>query len=377
MKNYKRIIIKIGTSVLTSGSPKLDRPKMVNIVSECTDLHRQGVEIIIVSSGSIAVGKHRLGFPELPATVASKQLFAAVGQSRLMQVWEQLFEIYGLQVGQILLTRGDIEGRSRYLHARDTLDALLSQQVIPIINENDAVATEEIKLGDNDNLSAMVTMLADADLLIMLTDQPGLFTSDPTKNPDAKLIEEVNNINEIADIDLSSSKSGLGTGGMITKLKAADYARRAGADVVIAAGGAENVITRVFHHESLGTRFPAISTPLESRKRWILTRASTGKLFIDSGAARALTQSGRSLLPAGILSVAGNFVRGETISILNKNKDELARGIARYSSEDMTKIKGTQSDEIMEVPQSTSFRRGHDSAHPSPRFSRCPQRRGL
>ncbi len=246
MNNYKRIIIKIGTSVLTGGSPKLDRPKMVNIVSECAELHKQGVEIIIVSSGAVAVGKERLGFPELPAIMASKQLFAAVGQSRLMQIWEQLFEIYGLQVGQILLTKSDIEGRSRYLHARDTLDALLEQRVIPIINENDAVGTEEIKLGDNDNLSAMVTMLADADLLIMLTDQPGLFTSDPRSNPDAKLIAEVNSIDEIADVDLSPSKSGLGTGGMITKLKAADYARRAGADVVIAAGGAEKVITRIF-----------------------------------------------------------------------------------------------------------------------------------
>ncbi len=349
MKKYKRIIIKIGTSVLTSGSPQLDRPKMINIVSECAKLHQEGVEIIIVSSGAVAVGKHRLNFPKLPSTVASKQLFAAVGQSRLMQVWEQLFEIYGLQVGQILLTRGDIEGRSRYLHARETLNALLNQRVIPIVNENDAVATEEIKLGDNDNLSAMVTMLADADLLILLTDQPGLFTADPTKNPDAKLIEEVNSINEIANIDLSSSKSGLGTGGMITKLKAADYARRSGADVVIAAGAAPNVITRVYQKEMLGTRFPAISTPLERRKRWILTRASSGKLFIDGGAERALTQNGRSLLPAGISHLTGNFVRGETISILNKNEEELARGIVRYGSEDMKKIMGMQSDKIAET----------------------------
>jgi len=349
MNNYKRIIIKIGTSVLTSGSPKLDRPKMVNIVSECAELHRRGVEIVIVSSGAVAVGKHRLGFPELPATMASKQLFAAVGQSRLMQVWEQLFEIYGLQVGQILLTRSDIEGRSRYLHARDTLNALLGQRVIPIINENDAVATEEIKLGDNDNLSAMVTMLADADLLIMLTDQPGLFTSDPRKNPDAKLIAEVNSIDEIADVDINPSQSGLGTGGMITKLKAADYARRAGADVVIAAGGAPKVIMRIFDKESVGTRFHAISTPLERRKRWILTRSSPGKLIIDRGAEKALLQDGRSLLPAGILTVEENFKRGETISVLTKDKGELARGIARYGSEDLLQIKGKQSEEISEI----------------------------
>ncbi len=349
MKPYKRIIIKIGTSTLTGGSPQLDRPKMLDIVRECAELHEKGVEIILVSSGAGAVGRHRLGFPELPKTVASKQLFAAVGQSRLMQVWEQLFEIYGLQVGQILLTKSDIEGRSRYLHARETLNALLRQRVIPIINENDAVATEEIKLGDNDNLSAMVTMLADADLLVMLTDQPGLFTSDPRKNPDAKLIEEVNSIDEIANIDITPSQSELGTGGMITKLKAADYARRAGADVVIAAGGAENVITRVFRHESLGTRFPAIATPLERRKRWILTRSSPGKLIVDSGAAKALLQNGRSLLPAGILRVEGDFIRGETISVFTKDKKELARGIARYGSEDFHQIKGKQSEEIAEI----------------------------
>ncbi|MBT3189319.1 MAG: glutamate 5-kinase [Anaerolineae bacterium] len=349
MTNYKRIIIKIGTSVLTSGSPQLDRPKMINIVSECAELHKQGVEIIVVSSGAVAVGKHRLGFPELPGTMASKQLFAAVGQSRLMHVWEQLFEIYGLQVGQILLTRSDIEGRSRYLYARETLNALLAQGVIPIINENDAVATEEIKLGDNDNLSAMVAMLADADLLIMLTDQPGLFTSDPTKNPDAKLIEEVNSIDEIMDVEISPSESGLGTGGMLTKLKAADYARRSGADVVIAAGAASNVISRVFQKDSVGTRFPAISTPLERRKRWILARASAGKIFIDSGAAQALVKNGRSLLSAGVLKVEGQFKRGETISILNQNNEELARAIAKYNNEDLDKIKGKQSDEITEI----------------------------
>ena len=348
MNHYKRIIIKLGTSTLTGGSPQLDRPKMLDIVRGCAALHQQGVEIILVSSGAVAVGKHRLGFPELPATMASKQLFAAVGQSRLMQVWEQLFEIYGIQVGQILLTKSDIEGRSRYLHARETLNALLDQKVIPIINENDAVATEEIKLGDNDNLSAMVTMLADADLLILLTDQQGLFTSDPRKDPEAKLIEEVNAISEIANIDIMPSQSGLGTGGMITKLKAADYARRSGADVVIAAGAAPNVITRVFNGESVGTRFHAIASPLERRKRWILARASAGigKLIIDNGAAQALTKQGRSLLPAGILTVEGQFVRGETISILNQEKAELARGIARYSSEDILQIKGLRSEEI-------------------------------
>ena len=297
MTKYRRIVIKIGTSVLTGGTRNLDQPRIIQLVSACADLHLLGLEIILVSSGAIAAGKQRLGFPDLANTMANKQMLAAVGQSRLMQIWEQLFSIYNLQTGQILLTRGDIESRSRYLNARDTLNALLAQSVIPIINENDAIATEEIKLGDNDNLSALVTMLSDADILILLTDQPGLFTSDPRQDPHAQLIPEVNNIDEIAGIEIGQSGSGLGIGGMVTKLKAADYARRAGADVVIAAGTMPNVVTRIIHGEAVGTRFPAITSPLESRKRWILARSSPGKLFIDPGAAQALSNGGRSLLP--------------------------------------------------------------------------------
>ncbi len=349
MNSYQRIVIKIGTSVLTGGTRNLDQPRIIQLVSSCAYLYHQGYEIILVSSGAIAAGKQRLGFPELPNTMANKQMLAAVGQSRLMQVWEQLFSIYSLQTGQILLTRGDIESRSRYLNARDTLDALLEHGVIPIINENDAIATEEIKLGDNDNLSALVTMLADADILILLTDQPGLFTSDPRLNPEAQLIAEVNNIDEIADIEVGHSGSGLGVGGMVTKLKAADYARRSGADVVIAAGTMPNVVTRIVQGEAVGTRFPAITSPLESRKRWILARSSPGKLIVDKGAVQALRQGGRSLLPAGIVTVEGNFKRGESVSILAPEGIELARGITRYSSKDLTSIKGQQSEKINDI----------------------------
>jgi glutamate 5-kinase len=350
MPQYKRIVIKFGTSVLTGGTPNLDRPRIMHLVSQCADLYCQGHEIILVSSGAIAAGRQYLSIDRLPDTVAIKQMLAAVGQSRLMQVWEQFFDIYDIHVGQILLTREDVESRSRYLNARDTLDALLDHGVVPIFNENDAVGTEEIRLGDNDYLSALVTLLSDADLLVMLTDQPGLFTADPRLDPNAKLIPEVNGIDEIANLQIGNTRTKLGTGGMITKLKAADYACRAGADVVIAAGITHNVISKIAAGESVGTRFPAIATPIESRKRWILAgSAPTGVLTIDEGAVRALKGSGRSLLPAGIQSVGGSFRRGETVHIQSPDQKELARGIVRYSSKDLALIKGRQSEEIPEI----------------------------
>ena len=346
---YQRIVVKLGTSVLTGGTPKLDHPHMVELVRQCAELYKQGKDIIICTSGAIAVGRHRLGFPEIPNTVANKQMFAAVGQSRLMQMWERYFEIYGIHVGQILLTRADVTNRKRYLNARDTLQTLLENRIVPVINENDAVATEEIKVGDNDNLSALVSTLAEADLLLLLTDQPGLFTADPRTNPDAQLISEVNKIDETVKALAGGSVSGLGVGGMATKLQAADVARRAGADVVIAAGSAPNVIARIASGESVGTRFPALENPLENRKRWIFAgRKPQGCVVIDAGAARALLENGRSLLPAGITAVTGTFERGDTICIEGANGQELARGISRYASGDLQKIIGLRSDQIEE-----------------------------
>lgn len=274
-------------------------------------------------------------------------MLAAVGQSRLMGRWESFFDIYAIQVGQILLTRADVENRRRFLNARDTLQTLLEHRIIPIINENDAVATEEIKVGDNDNLSALVALLAEADLLLLLTDQTGLFTADPRTDPNAQLIPEVYTIDESLRRLAGGSVSGLGVGGMATKLQAADIARRSGTDVVIASGRTANIIERVVSGENLGTRFVALASPLEKRKRWILAGPKpSGRITMDQGAVQALTKEGRSLLPAGICQVSGEFERGDTVLLFALNQAEIGRGIVRYSSRDLGRILGCQSDEI-------------------------------
>lgn len=344
---HRRIVVKLGTSVLTGGTARLDRAHMVELVRQCARLHQAGHDVIICTSGAIAAGRERLGYPALPPTVTSKQMLAAVGQSRLMLVWARLFDLYGIHVGQILLTRADVEHRQRYLNARDTLQTLLEHRIVPIVNENDAVATAEIKVGDNDNLSAFCAVLAGADLLLLLTDQPGLFTADPRTDPEARLIPEVHAIDDAVRGLAGGSVSGLGTGGMTTKLQAAEIARRAGADVVIAAGHAPEVILRVVGGEELGTRFPALKSPLESRKRWIATGPRpTGGLVVDAGAADALQARGGSLLPAGVTAVEGTFERGDTVRLVGPGGQVLARGIVRYDSRDVERIRGCHSDEI-------------------------------
>lgn len=269
MNGSQTLVVKLGTSVLTGGSLRLNRAHIVELVRQCAQQHAAGHRIVIVTSGAIAAGREHLGYPELPATIASKQLLAAVGQSRLIQLWEQLFSIYGIHVGQMLLTRADLEDRERFLNARDTMTALLDNRIVPVINENDAVATAEIKVGDNDNLSALAAILAGADKLLLLTDQQGLYTADPRNNPQAELIREVHGIDDALRAIAGDSVSGLGTGGMGTKLQAADVACRAGIDVVIAAGSKPGVVADVIEGKPVGTRFHALETPLENRKRWI------------------------------------------------------------------------------------------------------------
>ncbi len=346
-RSYHRIVVKLGTSVLTGGTPHLNRPRIIDLVRQCAALHAQGCEVIVCTSGAIAAGRERLGFPSLPATITTKQMLAAVGQSRLMHTWERFFEIYGVPVGQVLLTREDVEDRPRFLNARDTLRTLLEHRIIPVINENDAVATAEIKVGDNDNLSALVAVLAEADALFLLTDQPGLFTADPRLNPEAELIAEVHTIDDALRQLAGGSGTSLGTGGMLTKLEAADTARRAGADVVIASGHLENVVTRLAKGEALGTRFPALDTPLESRKRWLFAGPTpVGTLCVDAGATKALLKKGSSLLPSGITAIEGDFQRGDPVHIANEELTPIARGIVRYSAAELSRIRGCHSSAI-------------------------------
>ncbi|WP_318502186.1 glutamate 5-kinase [Photobacterium leiognathi] len=355
------IVVKLGTSVLTGGTLKLDRAHMVELVRQCAMLRRLGHKVIIVTSGAIAAGREHLGYPELPKTMASKQLLAAVGQGRLIQEWETLFGIYGINIGQMLLTRADLNDRERYLNARDMIVALLDNGIVPVVNENDAVATTEIKVGDNDNLSALVGILGGADKLLLMTDQPGLFTADPRSNPDAELIREVHTIDETLRKLAGGSVGGLGTGGMATKLQAADVARRAGIEVIIAAGRRPDVIIELAEGKSVGTRFLPLESPLESRKRWILAGPPpAGDIVIDDGAVTAVQQRGSSLLAKGITMVKGDFERGEVVRIFDKDNNLLARGICRYSSVDMAKIAGKHSQEIHQV---LGYEYGHVAIH--------------
>ena len=342
----KTLVVKLGTSVLTQGTRALNRAHMVEIVRQCARAHAAGHRVIVVSSGAIAAGREYLGYPDLPKRIASKQLLAAVGQSRLIQIWEQLFSIYSVYIGQMLLTRTDLEDRERFLNARDMLRALLDNGVIPVINENDAVATAEIKVGDNDNLSALAAILAEADILVLLTDQEGLFTADPRTDPDAKLISRVERIDDAVRTLAGGSVSGLGTGGMSTKIQAAEIATRAGIGVVIASGARPELIGRILAGEPVGTSFLPSESPLESRKRWIFGAPPAGEIHIDQGAARALDQGKRSLLPKGVVSVRGAFSRGEVVRIIDPSGTDLAHGVARYNSDALDQIKGSHSDQI-------------------------------
>ncbi len=361
LQSGQTVVVKLGTSVLTGGTLKLDRAHLVSLVHQCAQLRQLGHRVIVVTSGAIAAGREHLNSPDLPKTMACKQLLAAVGQSRLIQEWENLFAIYGLHIGQMLLTRADLDDRERFLNARDTVLALLENGIIPIVNENDAVATAEIKVGDNDNLSALVGILAGADKLLLLTDQKGLFTADPRKNPDAKLIKEVHTIDETLRSLAGGTVGGLGTGGMATKLQAADVARRAGIEVIIAAGRRPNVILDIVKEKEVGTRFLPLDCPLESRKRWILAGPhSSGDIVIDEGAVKALIERGSSLLPKGIVNVSGQFHRGELARIFDEQGHLLARGLCRYSSRDLVLIQGQHSHLIHEI---LGYEYGHVAIH--------------
>jgi glutamate 5-kinase len=348
MTTAQRIVIKIGTSTLTAGSKKLNAAQMVDLARQCSALHGEKVQLILVSSGAMAAGREELGFPTLPKGVPAKQMLAAVGQPRLMAMYEQFFGIFKMHVAQVLLTRADLTDRHGYLNARATLEALLQQGIIPIVNENDTVATDEIRFGDNDNLSAQVANLIEADLLILLTDQDGLYTSDPRNHKDARLIDEVGSESFSEELwqAAGGSESGLGTGGMVTKLQAADLARHGGTAVIIARGSNENVLLKLARGETSGTRLLPVVNKLEGRKRRILSGSHTkSEVTIDTGAVQALLRGG-SLLPAGITKTFGNFERGDAVKVISEDKKQIAIGLTNYGVTDLQRLCGKQSAEI-------------------------------
>lgn len=342
------IVIKIGTSTLTSGTNKITPPLIVEIARQVAAVQDAGHQVILVSSGAMAAGREKLGYPQLPKGLPAKQMVSAVGQPRLMAIYEQIFALYGRTVAQVLLTRADLADRRRYLNARSTLTALIEHSILPIINENDTVATEEIRVGDNDNLSALVANVVEADMLVLLTDQSGLFTADPRSNPEAQLVDEVGSPEIPPELWEAAGGNGtaLGTGGMVTKLQAADLARRSGTAVIIASGTEPNALTRLANGERIGTHFTPILSALESRKRYILSgRLAPGQITVNEGAAAALKRGG-SLLPIGVIQVSGEFDRGDTVRVLDEEGRELARGITSYSCTDLTRLRGRHSDDI-------------------------------
>ena len=349
----RRIVAKFGTSLLTAGSTRLNIEQMTNLVAQVATLHKQGVQVIIVTSGAIAAGREKLGLTKKAKGVALKQVLASVGQGRLMNVYERLFEQYDITVGQALLTKSVLADRAGYLNARNTLLASLEMGIIPIINENDVVAVDEIRearFGDNDNLSAMVANLIDADLLLILTDIDGLYTADPNRDPSAELIPLVEKIDEKIDALVSGSMSGLGTGGMITKVEAARLATESGVAVIIANGSEKDVLVRVAGGEAIGTRFLPVKSKLDSRERWLLSGLCTrGKLTVDDGATKALKKNDSSLLAAGINQVEGNFQRGDIVDICDLRGVKLGSGITNYTAAEVRAIKGAHSKNIADL----------------------------
>jgi glutamate 5-kinase len=343
----KRVIVKIGSALLTGGGRGLDKQAISGWVAQIAELRQAGIEIVLVSSGSVAEGMSRLGWSVRPKALHELQAAASVGQMGLVQTYESMFQRHNLHTAQILLTHDDLSGRERYLNSRSTLLTLLGLGVVPVINENDTVATEEIRFGDNDTLGALVANSVEADLLIILTDQKGLFDSDPSVNPSAQLISEASiNDPKLAEF-VGESRSGLGRGGMITKLRAARLAARSGAATVIASGREEKVLVRVVQGESIGTFLVPDATPLMARKRWLAGQLKAkGVVEVDNGAARVLKESGKSLLPIGVIGVQGSFQRGDLVSCVDGQGYEVARGLVNYSADETRKILRRPSGQI-------------------------------
>ena len=348
LSGVKRVVVKVGSSTISRGF-ELDDSALDKLVADLARVKKSGKEVILVTSGAIAAGVGALGLSSRPQTIPGLQAAAAVGQSRLMHAYEDRFQEYGEMAAMMLLTQEDFTNRKRYTHISNTLNTLLQLGTVPIINENDTVAVEEIKVGDNDTLSAQVTNLADADLLVVLSDQAGFFTGDPRKDSHSELINVVPVITE--DIRKAAGRAGTqgGTGGMVTKLQAAEIVTGSGEMMVLAEGKEPNVVYRILSGGHIGTLFLP-QTPKSSRKRWIAySRPPKGRLLVDNGARAALVDRGKSLLASGVRGVEGEFEYGDTVSCLDENRDEFGRGLVNYNTDDVAKILGKHTREIEKI----------------------------
>ena len=346
----QRIVAKVGSSLVTNEGRGLDRAAVAHWAAQIAALHKQGKQIVLVSSGAIAEGMARLGWRKRPSVMHELQAAAAVGQMGLCQAYEAAFAEHGLRTAQILLTHEDLADRHRYLNARSTLFALLRLGVVPIVNENDTVVTDEIRLGDNDTLGALVTNLIEADTLVILTDQRGLYDSDPRKNPQAKFMSHAQAGDPALEAMAGGAGSGIGTGGMLTKVLAAKRAAHSGAHTVIASGRERNVLTRLTQGECIGSELQAVVPVWSARKQWLADHLRLrGRVVLDDGAVQALLREGKSLLPIGVTDVEGEFGRGDVVACVDSQGHECARGLINYSSADTRRILRQPSSQIARI----------------------------
>ena len=346
----RRWVIKIGSALLTDNGVGLNREDIAKWVEQMAHLRQQGVELVLVSSGSIAEGMCRLGWQQRPHALHALQAAAAVGQMGLVQAWESSFSKFGLHTAQILLTHDDLSNRTRYLNARSTIRSLLELGVVPVINENDTVITDEIRFGDNDTLAALAANLVEAEHLIILTDQAGLYEQDPRQHTDAELIQEA--AADDARLDAMAGEAGgqLGRGGMATKLRAARLAARSGTCTVIASGREPDALLRIRAAEQLGTLLTANQVPLAAHKQWLAGHLQLrGKLMLDEGAVKVLKTAGKSLLAVGVTGVEGQFSRGEVVACLDSHGREIARGLVNYSADEVRRLLGQSSEQIEKI----------------------------
>lgn len=346
-KRYKRIVIKVGTSTLTDSRGMIDRGYLASLAAEMWHIKSTNRDQLIVTSGAIRAGMERMGLTERPRTIPEKQAAAAVGQGILMQVYADVFQELGITTAQVLLTREDFGDRRRYLNARNTMLTLFRHGIVPVVNENDTVAVDEIRFGDNDTLSALVAASVEADLLIILSDVPGLYDSDPNRCPDAKIIPIVNEINDDIRAIAGDTRGLNGTGGMKTKIEAAEIAMSCGVTMVVANGRQPGVISEIINGKHVGTTFVPKAEPLCGRKRWIAYGTATrGSITVNEGAKRMIYERGKSLLPVGVIAVNGDFSSGDVVEVLDSHGNQFARGFVNYSADEVRQILGRRSSEI-------------------------------